>query len=302
MRPSPHRLLSLIAAVSAAVAIAAIGGLQPTLAQTGAPSTPALLGPANGAIDVSPTLTLSWTQPAGAIPGTTVYKVFPADWNTDQNLPTLTTTGTSLAVPASEALQYGHRYFWSVQACNGSTCSAVSGEWDFFVQGPPGAPGHATLVSATPSTTPTFTWNQPSGATAGSTVYVVGIQDDASGAFLPNLPPTTSLSTTAPSSEQLVLGHTYDWAVNACNGSLCSGFGDQFVFTTASGPGTALELSPVNGASVTLPTPQNPNSLTLSWSQPVGAIPGTTFTSSASTIPTASRRATFWATCRARRA
>jgi YD repeat-containing protein len=279
MRPSPRRLLRLLLALASAVLLAALGGaigLQPTLAQTGPPGTPTLLSPANGAVDVSPTLTLSWSQPAGAVPGTTVYKVFLSDWQTEQNLPTLTTTNTSLAVPASEALQYGHRYFWSVQACNGTSCSATTGEWDFFVQGPPGAPGHATLVSATPSTTPTFTWNQPSGATAGSTVYLVGLQDDATGAFLPTLPPTTNLDTTAPSSENLVLGHTYDWAVNACNGDLCSGFSDQWTFTTATAPGSPLEASPANGATVTLPTAQNPNSLTLTWTAPAGAIQGTT--------------------------
>ncbi len=276
MRPSPRRLLSLLAGLAAALVLAALSGVVPALAQTGPPGTPTLQSPANGAVDVSPTLTLSWTQPTGAIPGTTVYKVFLSDWQTEQNLPTLTTTSTSLAVPASEALQYGHRYFWSVQACNGTNCSATSGEWDFFVQGPPGAPGHATLVSATASTTPTFTWNQPAGATAGSTVYIVGLQDDATGDFLPNLPPTTNLYTTAPSSENLQLGHTYDWAVNACNGNLCSGFTDQWTFTTATAPGSPLQASPANGATVTLPTAQNPTSLVLSWNQPAGAIPGTT--------------------------
>ncbi|HLZ73015.1 MAG TPA: DUF6531 domain-containing protein [Dehalococcoidia bacterium] len=272
-----HPLLGLLAGLVGALLCGATLGALPAAAQTGAPGTPALLAPANGQLDVSPTGTLSWTQPAGASPGVTVYSLFLSDWNTNQNLPTLTTTSTSLAVPQSEALQNSHRYFWSVKACNGTNCSARSGEWDFFVQGPAGAPDYVTLLSATPETTPTFSWSQPAGATAGSTVYVVGLQDDATGDFLPDLPPTTNLYATAPTSENLVLGHTYDWAVNACNGDFCSGFTDQWTFTTATAPGAALEISPANGASVTLPTAQNPNALTLSWSQPAGAIPGTTF-------------------------
>src|SRR5579883_2069708 len=124
MRPSPRRLLGLLAGLAAALVLAALGGVVPVRAQTGPPGTPTLQSPANGAVDVSPTLTLSWSQPTGAVPGTTQYTVFLSDWQTGQNLPTLTTTNTSLAVPASEALQYGHRYFWNVKACNGSNCSS----------------------------------------------------------------------------------------------------------------------------------------------------------------------------------
>jgi len=273
MRPSLRhmlRALSLIAGLAAALVLSALLGVAPASAQTGPPGTPTLLAPANGNMSMATTGTLSWTQPAGASPGTTQYSVFLWDWDTNQNLPSLTTTSTSLAVPASEALQPGQRYFWSVQACNGANCSATSGSWQVFVSPPAGAPGFVAQTGATASQTPTLSWQQPSGATAGSTVYVVALIDDASGSFLPTLPPTTALSTTVPPGENLALSHTYDWAVNACNGSRCSDFGNWASFTTASTPGTPLQTSPANGATGQSPT------LTLSWSPPAGAIQGST--------------------------
>jgi len=163
-----------------------------------------------------------------------------------------------------------------VNACNGANCSATSSSWQFFVTPPAGAPGFVQQFAAAGGTTPTFNWYQPSGAVAGSTVYVVALIDDVSGNFLNSLAPTTDLFATAPPSEGLAAGHSYDWAVNACNGALCSDFGNWWTYTTSTAPGTPLELSLANGASVTLPDAQHPTALTLSWSQPAGAIPGVT--------------------------
>ncbi len=277
---SRRLLLVLLAALLTAVTVVALHAPRPAAAQSGAPGTPSLVAPANGYQGLSPTGTLSWTQPSGAIPGTTQYNVFPFDWDTNQDLPTLTTSNTSLAVPASEALQPGHRYFWDVNACNGSNCSAVSGDWQFFVQPPAGAPFFVQQVSAQGGTTPTFNWNPPTGSTSGSTLYVVALIDDATGTFLNTLAPTTDLKgctrpagtlcTTAPPSEGLVAGHTYDWAVNACNGALCSHLGNWWTYTTSASPGTPLQASPANGA-----TGQS-TTLTLAWTAPQGAISGVT--------------------------
>jgi hypothetical protein len=274
MPPSPRRTRSLLGlprglaavlAVLALLPLGVLGGAATVWAQSGPPATPTLLAPATDSLGVSATVTLSWSQPAGAVPGTTLYTLTLLDWDTNQTLPPLTTTTTSLAVPTSEALQPGHRYFWTAQACTGSACSATSADWVFFVTPPQGAPGFAVQTGVTPgTTTPTFSWTQPSGATAGSTTYVVAIIDDATGSFFPTLPPTTSLSTTAPPSEGLAYGHTYDWAVTACNGSLCSDFGDWWTWTTAATPGTPLESSPANGATNQSTTP------TLSWQVPAG--------------------------------
>ncbi len=107
------------------------------------------------------------------------------------------------------------------------------------------APGVVTQSSPSngatnQSQTPTLSWLQPTGAIPGTTQYTVSIWDPSpswGGHFLANLPATTSLSTTVPSSEQLLYGQTYQWNVNACNGSDCSGFNPTwFSFTVKAQP------------------------------------------------------------------
>jgi len=101
---------------------------------------------------------------------------------------------------------------------------------------------------------------------------VVGLIADATGNFLPTLQPTTNLSITVSPGENLQLGHSYDWAVNACNGSLCATFGNWWTFTTAATPGAPLQTGPANGS--TNLDPSLP--YLLSWNKPAGAISGTT--------------------------
>ncbi len=107
------------------------------------------------------------------------------------------------------------------------------------------APGVVTQSSPTngatnQSQTPPLSWLQPTGAIPGTTTYTVSLWDPSpswGGRFLADLPATTSLSASVPSTEQLLYGQTYQWNVTACNGPDCSGFNPTwFSFTVQSQP------------------------------------------------------------------
>ncbi len=271
----PRLLLSIVLALALACGLAAVLAVRPVAAQTGAPGVPTMVSPTEGSYGNSLTPTMSWQQPSGAISGSTVYNLILVDAVTGQWLSMQATTNLSYTYASTEGLQYGREYYWTVNACNGTNCSAYARAWGIWTQTTPGAP--AFVPSFTPTngvtatgTTPTLSWGAPSGSTAGSTTYTVALTDAVSGQALASLQPTTNTSITVPPGENLALGHTYDWNVNACNGSLCSGYGFWAWFSTSSAPGTGLQASPANGATGQSPT------LTLSWNPPAGAVQGST--------------------------
>jgi YD repeat-containing protein len=92
--------------------------------------------PANNAFNQSTTLTLTWTPPGNAIPGTTTYTVSlwdPYGGNGGHLLADLaSTTNSSTSVPSSESLFYGQTYYWNVNACNGQACAGYNSVWFAF--------------------------------------------------------------------------------------------------------------------------------------------------------------------------
>lgn len=99
-----------------------------TVSNIGAPQ---LRSPAEGATGVGVTPTIAWLAPSGASPGNTVYTAYV--WDPTANVMKFqqTTTALSIAVPFSSGLVSGHFYYYSVQACNGSTCGPLA-RWEGF--------------------------------------------------------------------------------------------------------------------------------------------------------------------------
>ncbi|HZQ36894.1 MAG TPA: hypothetical protein VFD32_13270, partial [Dehalococcoidia bacterium] len=116
------------------------------VAQT-APGLPTLIYPAEGQT-VPQVFNLQWTAPSGSIPGTTQYEVIISDPQTNQWIFNQYTTATTIAGPGASVLQPGHEYFWTVQACNGSSCSGSARAFGFFIS--TGCTGSITVTGDYP--------------------------------------------------------------------------------------------------------------------------------------------------------
>jgi hypothetical protein len=221
--------------------------------------TPTLVGPADGASDVSLTPTLSW-EAIPAPSGTTVN--YTVQIGTDPSFAGLAwtpaaTTGTQLVVPGG-TLTAGRTYYWRVWVAAGNPLATQRATRTFVVSLSQNVPS-ATLSSPAPgatgiSATPNFQW-QP---VAGATGYRVQLATDA--AFT-NILANQLLDTTVWSySEALEYDTTYYWRVKAVSADTESGW-TVGLFSTMSEPAPPTTVPPA-------PTP------TLTVTQP----PATTFT------------------------
>ncbi|HLZ71272.1 MAG TPA: RHS repeat-associated core domain-containing protein [Dehalococcoidia bacterium] len=143
--------------------------------------------------------------------------------------------------------------------------------------GQSGAPGVPTMVSPAEgsqgnSLTATMSWQQPSGAVAGSTVYSVLLVDAVTGQWLA-IQSTTALSYGFASTEGLQYGREYYWTLQACNGGNCSAWARVWGIWTQTPPGAPgfpPLTTPAVGATATGTTP------TLAWTAPGGSTSGST--------------------------
>jgi hypothetical protein len=231
------------------------------------PAAPTPMAPI-GANNTGTTPTLSWSQPSGAVAGTTQYNAYV--WSYDTNAAmgyTGWTTQLSEQVPASLNLTYGLSYWWAVYACNGQACSGYS-KSEIFSTGPvPGAPSPLSPANDTVNagTTPTLSWSvAPSGAISNITTYGACLWDGETSSFVGCAPSPYTLgqSTQVPASVGLVQGRSYLWSPFACNDAVCSSFSTYFLFLTVPPPSDAQETAPANGATNTGDAPQ------LQWSAP----------------------------------
>ncbi|HEY7294428.1 MAG TPA: Ig-like domain repeat protein [Dehalococcoidia bacterium] len=239
-----------------------------TLSEDVTPAIPSAISPAAGATGVSTTPTLSWTASAGA----TSYSVALTDASANQTLPNLTSGTTSIAVPAAEGLVSGHQYLWSIAACSAVGCSPFSTAIAFTTaSSAPGAPALATPADQAQnvSTTPTLSWNAPSGAISGTTQYIVYVWDPAA-QILKVQQVTTALSYAVPASAGLQPGSFYYWMAQACNPGICGPQAPWRGFTTQPPLGAPQQQAPADGATGVSFTPP------LSWGAPTGALAGTT--------------------------
>jgi len=235
------------------------------------PGAPVQVAPAEGTTGLSTTPVLSWQAPANAFSGVTTYTVALSDVTQNIDLPWISTANLSATIPGNEGILAGDEFYWAVQACNGGNgCGPFARAWGEFTA-PPGVPVLLTPAEGTQNilTTPTFTWQAPAGAVAGTTVYDVWITDYTTNTVLP-LETTTATSLVVPASEGLQPAHGIYWTVAACNPGACSAYARAWGETIAPQPGAPGLTSPIEGSTTVSQTP------TLQWTAASGAVGGTT--------------------------
>jgi hypothetical protein len=138
----------------------------------------------------------------------------------------------SSSVPQQSALEPGHFYYWTVQACNPTVCGGQAPWWGFTTSTGLGVPDMlAPAANATGvGVTPTFRWSAASGAN-GATQYILSVWDPAAGALTIERT-VAGLSYAVPASAALQAGQVYYWMVQACNPTVCGSQSTWQGFTT----------------------------------------------------------------------
>lgn len=237
------------------------------------PGTPTLSTPPEGTTGLSTTPTLTWQAPTNAFNGVTTYIVALSDTTQNRGLPSISTAALSVTIPASDGIVAGDEFFWNVQACNGGNgCGPVARAWGELTA-PPAAPTLLTPPEGTHyiTTTPTLTWQAPSGAVTGTTVYNVNIFDSTSNTTLP-LETTAATSLAVPASEGITAGHEIFWTVAACNPGACGAWARSWGEFVAPVPGVPTLTNPIEGSTGNSLIP------TLQWTAASGATGDTVYT------------------------
>ncbi len=232
---------------------------------------PGLSSPREGATGVSTTPTLTWTAPSGAT-GSTQYTAYVWDPTASTMAWQGSTAALSITVPAGSALKGDHFYYYTVQACNGTSCGPLA-RWEGFTTGAGlGAPGLSSPAegSTNVSLTPTLAWTAASGAVSG-TQYTAYVWDPTASTMVFQQT-TAALSLSVPAASALQASHFYYYSAQACTGSVCGPLARWEGFTTGTGLGAPGLLAPVEGSSGNGVTP------TLRWSAASGATGGTQYT------------------------
>ncbi len=242
------------------------------------PAPPPLSSPANGAMNISRTPTLSWSACTGAASYGLQVAIDAGFTSLVVNQAGI--AGTSYAITTT--LASSTTYYWRVNATNAGGTSGWSSGWSFITAPPP--PAAPTLISpANGATNIPITAKLIWHAVSGATSYTVN------GIWGNKVVNDTSYS---PS---LSYSYNYTWSVTANNagGSTTSA---SWSFTTVPAPPVAPTLSsPANGATNVSRTP------TLSWSASTGATSYTvngswgsaTVTSTSYTTPTLATGTTY---------
>jgi hypothetical protein len=230
-----------------------------SLSAVGAPSTPTLSSPSNGATGVSITPTLSWNASTGATSYQLQVSISPSFTTTIVNQSGI--TATSYAV---SGLTNNTVYYWRVNATNASGTSSYSAPRSFTTVGV-SSPPVPTLSSPSNgatgvSITPTLSWNASTGATSYQ------LQVSTSSSFTTTAVNQSGLTATSYAVSGLTNGTFYYWRVNATNAGGTSAYSTVWTFTTiVAAPSAPTLSSPTNGATGVSITP------TLSWNASMGA-------------------------------
>ncbi len=265
LHPLPRRL-GLLAVLLVCVMPITVVLHGRAAAQTGGPGNPTLIGPLDGATGQFNPVVLRWNTAVNTLSYDVAYLDSTVS-STYSYSGSLTTTSYTLPT-----MPNGHLIYWEVFACDASSCSGQSPLWSFSMTAP--APGAPPLVSPNnvsgTGTTPTLSWNQPSGVIAGVTVYSATVADGDTGTAMGTTGYSFSLSVAVPASFNLVYGKSYTWNVTACNAGACSGWGPSWdSFSTANAPAAPVIVSPDNVSGIgAMPT--------LYWSPSSDAIAGVT--------------------------
>ncbi|HUX40707.1 MAG TPA: hypothetical protein VMV83_06020 [Rectinemataceae bacterium] len=210
----------------------------------------------------SSSVALSWNIPTGAT-GFTVYR---ASTSGGTGISIFTdTTGSANSYTDSSSLSAGSTYYYSIIATYATGTSAESSQVPVLIPTIIAAPSAPTGLAHSSVTTSSasLTWNSVSGAT-GYYVYVGGTKVNASPTSYPNF----FLS-------GLSAGQIVTWSVSATNSAGEGSTSSTDSFTTSTGATGSAPATPVISSVVA--NPANPtSSLNISWSEPLGAISGTT--------------------------
>ncbi len=208
------------------------------------PSPAALSSPANGAVDLEASPTLTWFPALGA----TAYAIQVA---TDTLFSTVILSDESVVGTSRVAtgLSYLTKYFWRVRGKSSAGVGAYSPAWSFTTR--TSAPNTPALVSPADGATGqptdlTLVWNRIPLATS------YRVQVSTEGTFTSGLiVDDPAVIDTTKALGGLGTGVQYFWRVNASSPGGTSDYSPTFNFTTvASIPGVVTLLTPDNGASV----------------------------------------------------
>ncbi len=230
-----------------------------SLSAVGAPSTPTLSSPSNGATGVSINLTLSWNASAGA----TSYQL-QVSASSSFSTTIVDQSGIATTSYAVSGLNNNTVYYWRVNATNASGTSAYSVAWSFTTLGL-ASPSPPTLSSPSngatgASITPTLSWNASTGAASYQ------LQVSTSSSFATTVVNQSGITATSYAVSGLTNNTVYYWRVNATNAGGTSAYSSSWSFTTiVAAPSAPTLSSPSNGATGVSITP------TLSWNASTGA-------------------------------
>jgi subtilisin family serine protease len=218
------------------------------------PAVPTLALPANASSTADLTPTFDWNDVSGA----TSYTIQIDDLATFAS-PNYTNSPTTSTYTPAANLAVG-TWYWRVQATNTYGSSAYTSGWSVILGNAPAVPTLAlpANASSTSDLTPTFDWNDVSGATA----YTIQIDNDvAFGSVDYTNSPTTSTYTPAAN---LAVG-TWYWRVLATNAFGSSAYTASWSVILGSAPAVPTLALPANASSTSDLTP------TFDWNDVSGA-------------------------------
>lgn len=193
------------------------------------PPAPTLVYPANGAMGVSTSPTLSWNASSGA----TSYRL-QVSTNTSFSPTVFDQSGITTTSYAVSGLADTTTYYWHVNATNANGTSGWSGRWSFKTMSS-GVPAPPTLLSPPNGATgvpinPTLSWN----ASSGASTY--GLEVSTSPSFSTFVVAAGTISTSYNVSG-LAYQTTFYWRVNAMGATgASSDWSAVWSFTTVQPP------------------------------------------------------------------
>jgi len=226
---------------------------------TVAAGVPALVSPADLAVNQPSNPTLVWSSVAGA--GTYRLQVSTSSAFSTTFYDNSSLTGISQVVPG---LAPATSYYWRVNATISGVTGVYSSVWRFTTLGPPAAPLLVSPLNTAQNqpTTLTLSWL----ASVGAATY--RLQIDTTSAFTSPVllfNDSTITSTSEPISG-LEAGKTYYWRVNAKNAAGTSAYASRNFSTGLVPPQPPLLSAPPDGDTVLTTSPS------LSWNASTGAV------------------------------
>lgn len=199
------------------------------------PDAPALVLPADNAINVASNQSFQWTTVSSAV-------MYTLEFSTDSNFATITTWKNAATTSTTITGLAGYTtYYWRVKANNGGHESVYSNIYKITT-----VTGAPILISPADSATnvfmnPVFNWNAVTGATA-YTLQVSTFTTFTPGTMVYN---QAGLTGTSQQVSGLLANKKYYWRVQSFNGTIGGTISAKFQFTT----GTSLGLDNVKGTS-----------------------------------------------------